>query len=219
MRAGSPPAGAAALNAFVLAVLLLLAPPADGSDAVRRDPRVPERLPSASEVPERPGLIANGRFAPDFELPRLDSAGGSFRLAEHVGPVAAAVEGGPDAAIVAFMASWCGICHRSLPTLKELKDEHGDRLLIVVVSTDATDAKAREEAARVAAAGLEAPVVRGDSATLAAWLGRDRGVPRYFFVNRIGQVIVKDKGFGSKVKPMMPKQARWVLAHPDYVER
>jgi thiol-disulfide isomerase/thioredoxin len=204
------------LNALVLAALLLVA---SDPAAPPRDPRVPERLPLASEVPERPGLVPNGQFAPDFELPRLDSAGGSFRLSEHVGPVASAVEGGPDAALVAFMASWCGICHKSLPTLKELQEEHGERLLIVVVSTDATDEKAGEEAKRVEAAGLKAPVVRGDAATLTAWLGRDRGVPRYFFVNRIGEIIVKDKGFGSKVKPMMPKQARWTLAHPEYVER
>ena len=207
------------MSALVLAAALLLAPETAAAEPAARDPRVPERLPLASEIPAHPGLMPNGSFAPDFEFPRLDAAGGTFRLAEHVGPIAAAAPGGPDAALVAFMASWCGICHASLPTLKELKEEHGDRLLIVILTTDDTLEKAKLEAQRIAEAGLDAPVVQADAATIAAWLGKDTGVPRYFFVNRIGEIIVRNKGFGSKVKPMMPKQARWTLAHPEYVER
>lgn len=184
--------------------------------AALADPRVPERLPRAAEVSARAGLIPNGEFAPDFDLPRVDAAGGRWRLSAHVGPT---LEGDADAALVCFMASWCGYCHRSLPTLKALAEEHGDRLRIVIITTDQTDEAARREAERVAAAGLDVPVLKADAATLSAWLGRDRGVPRYFFVNKVGEVTVRDRGFGSSVAQAMPKQARFTLQNPGYVER
>jgi thiol-disulfide isomerase/thioredoxin len=177
---------------------------------------LPERLPKASEIPPHPGLIKNGLFAPDFSFPRLDAAGGTFTLSDYVNPKA---NGKADAIIVAFMASWCGICHASLPTLKEIYEEHGGRLQIVIAATDELLKDARKEAERVAAAGLEVPVVQVDEVTRKAWLGNDTGVPRYFFVNKIGEVIVRDQGFGKKVRPIMPGQARFVMKHPEYVPR
>jgi len=179
-------------------------------------PPMPERLPLASEVPARKGLIPSGNFAPDFSLPRMDAAGGTLTLSKIIGPKKT---GKADAAIVAFMASWCGICHKSLPSLKSLVDQHGERLAIVVVSTDATDENARKEAATLAAAGLPLPVVRGDKATLAAWLGGDTGVPRYFMVNRSGEILMKDTGYGAKVADVMPRQVGFTLNHPEPIAR
>ena len=137
------------------------AAPAPGASAPA--PPMPARLPLASEVAPRKGLIPSGQFAPDFTLPRMDAAGGTLTLSKIIGPKKT---GKADAAIVAFMASWCGICHKSLPSLKALVDQHGERLAIVVVSTDATDEAARKEAATLAAAGLELPVVRGVTPSL-----------------------------------------------------
>ena len=177
---------------------------------------IPKRLPLPSEVAKHPGLIASGSFAPDVVGTRLDAKGGSFKLSDHVGPTS---KPGTDGAIVAFMASWCGICHTSYPTLAALKAEHGERLLLVIVSTDVTLEAARKEAEKVAAGSLAVPVVHGDAATLSAWLGEERGVPRYFFVNKIGEVLMVDRGFGAKVAPLMPKQVRFTLSHPEYVPR
>lgn len=194
------------------------APPvAAAADLVPPGVVIPDELPMASSIPAREELVANGSFAPDFKLPRLDKAGGTFQLSDYVHPQGT---GKSDGAIVAFMASWCGVCHRSLPTLKQIKDEHGDRLLIVIVSTDETPEAARLEAEKVAEAGLGSlPVVHADRAVLNAWLGAGSGVPRFFFLNKIGEVIVRDVGFGSKVGPLMPKQARFVLNNPQYVPR
>jgi thiol-disulfide isomerase/thioredoxin len=211
--------------ALVLAAAILLAgagsclgdvpaPAAPGASAPA--PAMPAKLPLASEMAGRKGLITSGEFAPDFTLPRLDAAGGTFTLSKVIGPKKT---GAADGAIVTFMASWCGICQRSLPSLKALTDEHGARLALVVISTDASDDAARKEAAALAAAGLAVPVVRGDAATLAAWLGGETGVPKYFFVNRSGEVLMKDTGYGAKVAGMMPRQLGFTLSHPDPIAR
>ena len=179
-------------------------------------PQLPKQLPKAADVAPHDDVVPNGSFAPDFSLARLDAAGGTFTLSDHVRPDA---KGKSDGAIVAFMASWCGICQKSLPSLAGLLKEHGSRLTIVIVSTDATVEDAKKEAKKLADAGLAVPVVHGDAATLQAWLGKQRGVPKYFFVNKVGEVLIKDTGYGDKVAAVMPRQAAFTLAHPDPIAR
>ena len=48
-----------------------------------------------AEAMRRTGDKLIGRHYPDFELPRLDAAGGRFRLSEHVGPVTSTRPAGP----------------------------------------------------------------------------------------------------------------------------
>ena len=52
--------------------------------------------------------------------------------------------GSKDYLLVDFWASWCGPCRRSMPGLKKLLAEHGDKLAIVGVSVD-EDAQAWQQ--------------------------------------------------------------------------
>lgn len=179
-------------------------------------PAAPARLPRCADVAPHDAALANGQPAPDFTLPRLDAKGGSWTLSDHVGPTS---KNRAPALVVVFMASWCGICQKSLPSIAALRSLPDGKPEIVVVSTDDSDVNARKEAARLAEAGLDVALVRGDAATLAAWLGNDRGVPRFFFVNRAGEVLVRDKGFGANVAAMLPRQAGFTINHPDWMAR
>jgi thiol-disulfide isomerase/thioredoxin len=116
----------------------------------------------------------------------------------------------PDAYLVAFMASWCTYCTQSLPTLVELQEEFPDLGIVTVTIDDRPDAQAAE-ASKVQAAGLTGPVLVADASTRATWLGPRGSVPRYFFVDHDGKVRAQDSGFGDKVRPMMPAQARRAL--------
>ena len=69
------------------------------------------------------------------------------------------------------------------------------------------------------AAGLQAPLLDPSPDTMRAWLGQRRNVPHFFIINRAGEVLVQDRGFGKKVKKMLPGQVRYALNHPDYVVR
>jgi thiol-disulfide isomerase/thioredoxin len=159
------------------------------------------------------GLV-NGAIAPDFDLAVV---GGTdrWRLYDHV---AADGHGTAGAAIVAFTASWCGPCRESLPTLASLAAEHPD-LAIVVLSIDDLEAERLKERKAMDDAGVSAPLLAGDEATLTAWLGTSRHIPRFIFLNHIAEVMVQDRGFGDKVRPMMPKQANYALSHPEFVQR
>jgi len=108
------------------------------------------------------------------------------------------------------MASWCGYCAQSLPTLKDLKDQYPD-LGLVVVTIDDKPAGALAELKKVRSAGLDVPVLQADPVTRAAWLGPSGSVPRYVFINGDGRIVAQDKGFGDKVRPLMPGQARRAL--------
>ncbi|MBM4367412.1 MAG: TlpA family protein disulfide reductase [Deltaproteobacteria bacterium] len=172
------------------------APPA-GSAKTREAARaIPAALPQT------------GRPAPDLKLPDLET-GQPWSLAAHVDPSG---ESCPKAVLLAFMASWCSYCTASLPTLVELERANPE-LAVVTVSVDATDAARKEELAKVRKAGLTGPVLAADEAAIQTWIGGGKSVPKYYFVNHDGIVTGKDDGFGDKVKPMMPAQARRALAN------
>jgi thiol-disulfide isomerase/thioredoxin len=193
------------------------APPAAETPAASSTPiAVPAPAPAPPAAPPvDPGVgLGNGATAPDFDL-AIHGGSGTWRLYDHVAPDAT---GTSSAAIVSFSASWCGPCRASLPTLAEIAAANPG-LTIVIVSIDANDADREKERAAVASAGLSAPVLSADSSTRRAWLGSEEHIPRFFFLNKIAEVMVQDRGFGDKVRPMMPKQVAYILAHPEYVQR
>ncbi len=160
----------------------------------------------AGIVPRARGVGAiSGKPAPRLQLLDVES-GQPWSLADNLDPSG---ESCPDAFLVAIMASWCGYCSQSLPTLKALEDQFPD-LGIVTVTVDDQPEGQRAELEKVRAAGLTGPVLVADAATANAWIGAG-AVPRYVFVNRDGKVVGQDRGFGDKVAPLMPDQARRAL--------
>lgn len=186
--------------------------PASAAPAAR--PAAAPRLEASGEVtPIPPGTVPrargagaiSGQPAPKLSLTDIES-GQPWSLADNLDPSGQSC---PDAFLVAVMASWCGYCSQSLPTLKALEDQFPD-LGIVTVTVDDQPEKQKEELAKVRAAGLTGPVLAADAATANAWIGAG-AVPRYVFVNHDGKVVGQDRGFGDKVAPLMPDQARRAL--------
>ncbi|MFZ5479231.1 MAG: TlpA family protein disulfide reductase [Myxococcota bacterium] len=181
--------------------------PSDGGapvEAADAQPAV-EVVGEETDEPPTTGAIS-GRPAPPLDLPSLDGDA-AWDLHATLDPTGASC---PQGVLLAFMASWCGYCHQSLATLKELQDTFPE-LAVVVVDVDDRAEGQQAELTKVRDAGLTGPVLLADAATRSAWLGPGGTVPRYAFVNRMGTVVAQDRGFGDKVKPMMPGQARRAL--------
>ena len=176
-----------------------------------------EALPDPATYPNTPRGLVNGAFAPDLTRPDL-LGGGEYRLAASVGPQA-----DPDSetkvAVVGMVASWCGPCGLSLPFLKQMEETHGGALEVILVATDDTLEGRKKEAEKVRAAGLDAPVLDPGDDDLRAWMGSKRNVPHFYIINKAGEVLVQDRGFGNKVRKVMPKQIDYAMRHPEYVVR
>ncbi len=168
-------------------------------------PTAPVAPPPAPLPPPTPGGVVTGQHAPALDLARLGEEG-RWRLSDVTVPGSA-----PQGVVVSFMASWCGPCTASLPTLAAL--EHvNPGLTIVTVATDDTPAGQSAELHKVRAAGIQGPVLAGEPQTNAQWVGTGGSVPRYVFVARNGDIIAQDRGFGDNVKGLMPRQAARTLA-------
>jgi len=174
-----------------------------------------ESLPDPSTIGDSPTGLINGDFAPELDL--LDLASGErFQLSRHVGPRA---EDPRKAVVVSFTASWCGPCKASLPYLKEMEEKYAPDLAVILVTMD-SDRKGRDKELRqLRASGLDAPLLQPDRHTLRAWLGRRRNIPHLYIINAAGEILVQDRGFGKKVRKVLPRQIAYALKHPEYVVR
>lgn len=176
-----------------------------------------EALPDPRSFPETPVGLQNGDFAPEVALTDLRT-GKPYKLSDHVGPTAR--EGiDTQVAIVGMVASWCGPCAASLPMLKRLEEQYEGKLEVVLLATDITPEGRRKEADKVAASGLNAVVLDPSEWDLRAWMGAKRNVPHFYIVNKVGEVLVQDRGFGNKVRKVLPKQLTYAMNHPEYVIR
>ena len=90
---------------------------------------------------------------------------------------------------------------------------------MLIVSIDDGEAGLRAEVRAVQEAGLDAPIILADEALQRAWLGDTRNIPHLFIVNQVGEVLVQDRGYGSNVQRVLPRQLGYALSHPEYVER
>jgi thiol-disulfide isomerase/thioredoxin len=176
-----------------------------------------DALPDPKTIPETPVGLQNGDFAPEVVLTDLRT-GKPYRLSDHVGPTA---RDGIDTqvAVVGMVASWCGPCAASLPMLKQLEEQYEGKLEVVLLATDIKPEGRRKEADKVAAAGLNAVVLDPSEWDLRAWMGAKRNVPHFYIVNKAGEVLVQDRGFGNKVRKVLPKQLTYAMNHPEYVIR
>jgi len=172
-------------------------------------------LPAPRGIADSPKGLKNGDFAP--ELFHLDmTTGKRFRLSDWTGPEASKHQG---AVVVGFTASWCGPCKQSYPYLKKMQDQYGDKLKVILVTTDATIADKEKHLNIVQKSGLEAPLLDPDPHSLRAWLGQRRNIPHFYIINRAGEVLVQDRGFGKKVRKVLPGQIGYAVRNPDYVVR
>ena len=176
-----------------------------------------DALPDPKTIGDTPTGLANGAWAPELALTDLRT-GKPYALSDHVGPTAR--EGiDTQVVIVGMVASWCGPCAASLPFLKQLEEQHAGKLEIVLVATDVKPEGRKKEADKVAASGLNAVVLDPTEWDLRAWMGGKRNVPHFYIVNKVGEVLVQDRGFGKKVKRVLPKQINYAMNHPEYVIR
>tara|TARA_Y100001968_G_scaffold331879_1_gene388072 strand:- start:1441 stop:2271 length:831 start_codon:yes stop_codon:yes gene_type:complete len=173
-----------------------------------------ERLPDPRTIPDSPKGLVNGDFAPELAHRDLVSAQ-PFALSTLVGPQAAQPRG---AVVVSFTASWCGPCRASLPYLKDMEERY-PQLDVVLVSLDEDQAGRDKELRQLRASGLQAPLLLPDEDSRRAWLGRKRNIPHLYIINAAGEVLVQDRGFGNKVRRVLPKQIGYAIRNPGYVVR
>lgn len=180
-------------------------------------PAVPtiDALPDPAGFPDTPLGLSNGAFTPELAHTDLRT-GEAFKLSDWIGPTATEPV---DALVVGFTASWCGPCKQSYPFLQQMQNEHEGRLKVVLVTVDAAQPAKEKHAELVTASGLEAPLLDPSIDTLRAWLGQKKNVPHFYIVNKIGEILVQDRGFGNNVKRVLPGQLRFALNHPEYVIR
>ena len=178
-------------------------------------PALIEALPDPATVPDSPTGRENGDWAPQLALIDLRTHK-PWLLGDRVGPRASKPK---KAVIVSFSASWCGPCRMSLPYLKSMEDEFGADLEVVIVTMDEKDEGKKEEVSAVEGAGLKGPVLEATPDVIRAWLGRKHNIPHLFILNQSGEILVQDRGFGAKVKKVLPGQIRYAIGHPEYVPR
>ena len=188
----------------MLIALLLLA-----CGAREAAPQAAEPAQASTTTPargDRAALPQSGHPAPALSLKELES-GQTWTLSDQLDPSG---KSSPKGLMLAFMASWCGYCSKSLPTLAQLQKDYPD-LEIVTVTVDSSDPTRKAELDKVRKAGLTGPVLVADEQTIETWTGSGRGVPKYYFIDHNGVLVSKDDGFGEKVRPMMPRQAARAL--------
>ena len=94
-----------------------------------------------------------------------------------------ALRGAPT--LVNVWGSWCGPCQREVPALQRIHADAGDKLRILGIDTEDSDASALDFAAH---AGMTYPSVVDESGTFHRALGRST-VPMTLYVDSDGELV------------------------------
>ena len=164
--------------------------------------------PAAAPTPTRGSIPRSGDSAPNLTLLEV---GGTQRWSLQTGLDPTGTSS-PKGFLLAFMASWCTYCTRSLPTLVQLEAENPD-LEIVTISIDEGAAAQAAELEKVRKAGLTGPVLAADAQTVSQWIGGGKSVPKYYFVDHDGVVSARDDGYTDDLSALLAKQATHALAN------
>lgn len=130
--------------------------------------------------------------APDFKL--KDTAGNEVSLSQFRGKMV----------LVNFWASWCDVCKAEKRSMKQLKAELGDELVVLSIASD-DDWGAVDQSMRVALGGRTAPSdqpyggapfhllldppIEGNLGPVAMSWGLEK-VPESFLVDREGKIVM-----------------------------
>ncbi len=132
--------------------------------------------------------------APDFTLIDLD--GNSFKLSDFGGRVI----------LLDFMATWCGPCRASMPSLLALHEEVGEEIVIISIGVDPvydSEERLREWMNEWGAEWIHArdladpPLLQLYGVT---------GIPTYVIVDRNGDIAFKHVGLTSGARLMTELQ-------------
>ena len=145
------------------------------------EPRGPEWVivslePAGERLPPRPASFQ----APDFTLPTL--SGGTIRLADFRGKVV----------LLNFWATWCVPCRMEMPALEAFYQRHKDAgLAVLAINLDTLSTTSVE--AFVQEVMVTFPVALDPSWSIAGGY-RVLGLPTTYFIDRAGNVVVREVG-------------------------
>ena len=130
------------------------------------------------ELGERPESIAEERPAPAFRVSTADCTVLDSR--ELIGK---------QAFVVAFFATWCGVCKYKLPLLERALEQHAGQLPLILVSLD-DDQTWPEVPEYLALRGIAGSPVRGhDFMPFSVGYNPFGAVPLTVIVGRSGRVL------------------------------
>jgi predicted methyltransferase len=125
-------------------------------------------------------LINVGQAAPHFAARTL--RGDPISLAAFRGKIV----------VLDFWASWCGVCAKDLPLLKEAYAKHRDQGLVIIGISLDDDAKAWQEA--VTGKDIPWPQIRDGEKGPITQIFNVKGTPTYFVLDRAGRIAAKGVG-------------------------
>jgi peroxiredoxin len=125
-----------------------------------------------------------GKIAPDFQLPALDSK--QVKLSSYRG----------KAVLLNFWASWCGPCKIEMPWFAELQERYRNQGLEVIgVSVDNEAKEKIEEFARKM--NVNYTILLGTDEVSDAY-GGVQGLPTSFYIDRNGRIVRQVAGLISE---------------------
>ncbi|MFQ5912986.1 MAG: TlpA disulfide reductase family protein [Nitrospinota bacterium] len=178
-----------------------------GRPRAAKSPNAPksleERAREVGDVGIRPG-----KFAPDFELPKV--GGGTVRLSSFRGE---------KAVILNFWATWCFPCRKEMPALEALSQANADQELVVVgVNLDADEPQAGSAVAFLNELGVTFPNVF-DPRNQTAEKYAVHGLPVTYLISRRGLIVKRVFGDRDWMDPAVRKPVERLLLSPDSGKR
>ena len=177
-----------AMGAVGVALGLLWLAPGVGGNGAPQQSSAPASGTEPSDVADPDAAVdalAVGRAAP-LQFTMKDMNGIDVKLASFKGKII----------LLNFWATWCGPCRAEIPSLVELQQQYGDRLVVLGVSIDDPLNKLKPYATEM---HMNYPVLVGkDRQDVQDAYGPLWGIPVSVFVDRDGKIWKRHSGIASK---------------------